>query len=155
MRIMGVDPGVTGAWALIVDRQLTHVDDLVVTSIGSTNQIDAGEFREVLRWTQPDAVVIEDNRANGVNGSKANYSMGLSMGIILGVATGAGFSIGRVRPVDWQRTVGLSGVPAAQRKDAHRARARELWPDEADRFKLKKDHNRADAALIAEHWRRT
>ena len=150
-----MDPGVTGAWALLDGRELTQVYDLEVNSIGSTNQIDASDFGRVLRDFRPDVVVIEDNRANSVNGSKANYSMGLSMGVILGVTIGSGFSLARVRPVDWQRAIGLSGVPAASRKDAHRARAAELWPTKADQFKLKKDHNRADAALIAEAWRRT
>jgi len=155
MRIMGVDPGVTGGWALIEGRALTKVFDLEVNSIGSTNQIDPLAFRTVLQEYRPNVVVIEDNRANGANGSKANYSMGLSMGIILGVSLGAGVAIGRVKPIEWQRTHGLGGIPAVSRKDAHRARASELWPEMAARFKLKKDHNRADAALIAEHWRRT
>ena len=155
MKILAVDPGVTGAWATIGGRKLTQVFDLEVNSVGSTNQIDAAAFKAVLREYLPDVVVIEDNRANSVNGSKANYSMGLSMGIVLGVAIGSGFAVGRIKPVEWQRVMGLSSIAAAQRKDAHRARARELWPEMADRFKLKKDHNRADAALMAEAWRRT
>lgn len=155
MKILAVDPGVTGAWAMIEGRRLTQVFDLEVNSVGSTNQIDAASFKAVLREYTPNVVVIEDNRANSINGSKANYSMGLSMGIVLGVAMGSGFAVGRLKPIEWQRTLGLGGVPAAQRKDAHRARARELWPEMESRFKLKKDHNRADAALIAEAWRRT
>lgn len=155
-RIMGVDPGVTGGYAVIegIDT-IIEIGDLEVHSIGSTNQIDPYAFDDLLTRIEPNIVVLEDNRAIGINGSKANYSMGLSMGIILGAVAGhGGISLARIRPNEWQAKVALTSVPAIERKNAHRARARELWPTHAAYFSRQKDHNRADAALIAEGHRR-
>jgi hypothetical protein len=157
MKILGIDPGVTGGWALLDDRVLTECSDLEVTTIGTTKQIVPTYLATILKAYEPDAVVLEDNRANGQNGSKANFSMGLSMGIILGVASTLSHPIVRVRPIDWKRTLGIGSVKggtATERKEASRQRALELWPN-TDFFKRKKDHNRAEAALIAEWYRRT
>lgn len=156
MRVIGIDPGVTGAIAVADHRSRPEVFDLEAASIGSTKQLNPLSLINVLvAWGEVDAVFMEDNRANSVNGSKANYSMGLSMGIIIGVCAALGRPLHRVRPVEWQGTFRLGKLSPAARKHAHRQRAQELWPDLADSLSRVKDHNRADALLIAEHGRRT
>lgn len=95
------------------------------------------------------SVWLEDNRANGRNGSLANYSMGRSEGLIIAAVLCSKIALWRVRPVDWQRAVGLSNVKAAERKEASRMRAREMFPSRLNDLKRKRDHNRAEALLIA------
>jgi hypothetical protein len=47
----------------------------------------------------------------------------------------------------------LSNVPAAERKEASRQRAREMYPELNDSLRRKRDHNRAEALLIATYAR--
>jgi len=161
MKVIGIDPGVTGALAVVGDEHYpggANVWDLPVASIGTTKQIDPRELTEVLALIGPvDLVVIEDNRANGVNGSKANFSMGLSLGIIHGVVAALDRPVLRVKPAQWQTFHGLTGptLDSKSRKDMHRMRAIEKWPSAREDLKRAMDHNRADALLIAEYGRST
>lgn len=157
MRIVGIDPGVTGAIALVQDHgKPPELWDIEAVSVGGTKQMSPQGLIDILTaWGPVDGVVVEDNRAQGNNGSLANFSMGMSLGIIYGVCATLGRPVHRVKPREWQTTMGLSQVKRVDRKNAHRQRARELWPEIDDSLKLVRHHNRADALLIAEHGRRT
>jgi hypothetical protein len=153
MRVAGIDPGVSGAIALIDDSERI-VADLPTVSVGTTKQVDPVALSQLLGAWAPERVVIEDNRANGGNGSIANFSMGLSMGLCIAVISLGGYPLIRCKPQEWQRSVGLATVPAKQRKPASAMRARELFPALAPTLQRVADHNRAEALLIAEHGRR-
>lgn len=156
MRILGIDPGVSGAWGLLTPHGAS-VGDLPVGSIGSTKQISPGLLGALLSALVVDVVVLEDNRANSTNGSKANFSMGLSMGVCLGVVGALDLSLVRLRPQVWKKAVGIGTVKgtAAQRKEASRLRAIEVFPALlVDGLHRKMDHNRAEALLLAEAYRR-
>ena len=155
MKILGIDPGVSGGIGYLLGQELA-VNDLPVVLIGSTKQIVAPDLARMVRDYDPDVVVVETNAANGGNGSLANFSMALSMGVIFGVVGTLGYPLVRVKPREWQPKVGLGTIKgtAAERKEASRQRALELWPNH-EGLNLKKHHNRADAALIAEAYRRS
>jgi len=151
MIFCGIDPGVDGAVAVInTDTGFVTVDDLPTGPHG----IDPVALQDELRIWGIRSVHLEDNRANGRNGSLANFSMGRSEGLIVAAVLCAGIPLWRVRPVEWQRAVGLSNVKAAERKEASRLRAREMYPEMAALLKRKKDHNRAEALLIATYARK-
>lgn len=147
MIVAGIDPGVSGAVAIIGPDELGVVDLPV-----ADGRVDPVALGEILRGT--DRVAIEDNKANGRNGSLANFSMGLSIGLCTATVQMLGIPLYRVRPVDWQRALGLATVATSERKDASRARARELFPSTTAQLKRKADHNRAEALLIMEWARR-
>jgi len=152
MIFCGIDPGVDGAAAMI-DTYDGEVD--VVDLPSGPHGIDPVALQELLTDTWGvHSVWLEDNRANGRNGSLANFSMGRSEGLIVAAVLCAGIPLHRVRPVEWQRAVGLSNVKATERKEASRMRARELFPSRLDDLKRKKDHNRAEALLIATYARK-
>ena len=157
MKVVGIDPGVTGAIAFIQGgTKPPELWDLEAVSVGSTRQLAPQPIIDhLVGWGEIDCVVVEDNRSNGSNGALANFSMGMSLGIIFGICATLRRPVMRVKPREWQQTMGLSQVKRVDRKDAHRQRARELWPVLDDSLKLVKHHNRADALLIAEHGRRT
>ena len=147
MIFCGIDPGVDGAAAMIdTDTGAVHVIDLPQ----GPNGIDPVALRELLHdaWGVR-SVWLEDNRANGRNGSLANFSMGRCVGLIIATVLLSDSALWRVKPVEWQRAVGLSNVPAAERKEASRQRAREMYPELNDSLRRKRDHNRAEALLIA------
>jgi hypothetical protein len=147
----GIDPGVHGAMAMIdTDTAQVYVVDLPQGPYG----VDPVAFAEQLDAWGVRSVTLEDNRAVGSNGSLANFSMGRAVGLIVSATLVTGRALHRVKPQEWQQSVGVSNVKAAERKEAHRQRARELFPECEVQLKRKADHNRADALLIAEYARR-
>jgi hypothetical protein len=80
--------------------------------------------------------------------------MGRCVGLIAATVLVTGRALHRVKPQQWQQSVGVSNLKAAERKDGHRMRAMELFPELHDELKRKADHNRADALLITEYARR-
>src|SRR4051794_24756458 len=67
MRVAGIDPGVDGAAAWVDSTGRAYVDDLPTGPHG----IDPLALQDLLRAWGVHAVYLEDNRANGRNGSIA------------------------------------------------------------------------------------
>lgn len=135
-RIIGIDPGATGALALIVNGHLQDVVDMPETGRLLSDTIHA--------WN-PDRVYLEDVHCNGLNGSKANWSLGFWKGMVEGVVSSLRHPLVKMSPQEWKKLNGLIGKD----KEASRFLARELYPLHADKFKFKKNVDRAEAALIA------
>ncbi len=60
------------------------------------------------------------------------------------------------RPQDWKDHWNLTGYKATDPQYKKRSRdcCAEVFPESCNYLKLQKDHDRAEAALIAEYWRR-
>jgi crossover junction endodeoxyribonuclease RuvC len=143
--VIGIDPGVTGAYAVHDGGRLTFVEDLPVLG----GRIDGGSLAHILRAYHPDVTTIylEDTQAMPKNGSIASFSLGLNTGIIVGVVQSLRHPLIRVRPAAWKRKLSVTHTD----KNATRGIVRELYPDFAARFERVKDHNRADAVLISRY----
>lgn len=147
-RVIGIDPGVTGGVALLVDGTLERVVAMPVFG-GLT---DGGILSQLIADMTPATVVIEATQAMPKNGSIASHSLGYNSGVCVGVAQALQLPLIRVRPIEWKRAMGLIG----KRKADSRALARELWPAHGESFKLVKQDGLAEAALIARWygWKR-
>jgi crossover junction endodeoxyribonuclease RuvC len=66
--------------------------------------------------------------------------------MVRGVIAAAGIPLHLVSPAKWKRAYGLDAD-----KEKSRALALRLWPARADLFGRKRDHGRAEAALIARY----
>jgi crossover junction endodeoxyribonuclease RuvC len=152
--IVGVDPGKTGAVALLDSTgQLVTVADMpVIWKIVSPALLAEIVHNWIDPFTDPPygTAVIEDVHAMPKQGVSSVFSFGRALGVTEGVLAAEGFAITYVSPAKWKRTLGLSSD-----KGASRRRATELWPDMAGSFKRVKDDGRAEAALIAYWWWRT
>ncbi len=150
--IVGVDPGNTGAVALLDDDgTLIDVWDIPVID----RKISAALLAGAEHWDPSvHVIVLEDVSAFGGNGSIGNFSLGRSKGVIEGVFHAHRIIL--VSPSTWKRDMKLSqsGLTKIERKDKARAAAVARWPEHAGKFVRKKDADRAEAALIAE-WYRT
>lgn len=153
MRVVGIDPGSTGAIALL--DEVSHVWDLVTVKIGSVNIVSPQSLRNrILEIGPVDHIFVEEVHANAMS-YKSNFTLGAALGVILGVCSTLERPVTRIKPKEWQAATGVSQVPAKERKNTHRQRAMELWPQLEDDLRLVKHHNRADALLIAEAGRKT
>lgn len=143
--IVSIDLGVTGALARHAKGgALDSVEDLAVAD------------GVILPWSLRaqidgcDAVIIEKVHAMPT-GSKANFSMGTHLGLVLGVAGTLGIPVLQISPSAWKRTMGLTR-PGKEGKSQARALASQLYPEHAEMFVRVRDHDRAEAVLIGRAW---
>lgn len=145
---LGIDPGLTGAWALLDGSgAVLGCDDLPVIRSGKLGWIDADALHSQLlelRAGQELHAVVERAHAMPGNGSQAAFSQGATLGSILAALQLLRARIELVTPNQWKRALGLSSDKALSLD-----RARLLFPlASLDR---KRDHGRAEALLLA-HW---
>ena len=153
MRHIGIDPGLSGAIAVLTDDAL-QIHDMPVMTVDrngkAKRQVSANELAELLNlYAGKDChVYVERVSAMAGQGVTSVFSFGRSFGMIEGILAALKMPVTFVAPATWTRAIGRS--PG---KDASRARAMELFPNYEYFFKRVKDDGRADAALIA-HWGR-
>lgn len=147
MRILGIDPGITGAVAFLDNGICTHVQDLPMLAGEVDGMALWAGLRLAHEMTPIDMVFLEETHAMPKTGSMANYSQGFSKGAIVTALRIASLPITRVQPSVWKTKLGLRGKD----KDFGRRLAMELFPDQVDRISRVKDHNRAEAMLIARY----
>lgn len=157
MIYIGIDPGLTGAVSVILatDGEIQLHDMPVMANVKAAEK---GRKRQhvdphALAWLMADfnrnkSKVFLEYTQCGMKGAIANYSLGHSSGIIMGVLSAMGFSYEMVRPQEWKKEFGL----LKSQKAASRTMAQQLFPS-AD-LRLKKHEGRAEALLLAEWGRR-
>ena len=142
-KVLGVDPGINGALALVGDGYLA-VDHLPTMGSGRQRIINAVEISDIIyRWA-PDVAVIERVHAMPKQGISSAFRFGQAFGTLEGVIAGRKIPLYYITPQSWKRHYRL---PAD--KEAARMRAIQLYPRIADRLSRKKDSDRAEALLIA------
>ncbi len=147
--IIGIDPGLTGAIALISDDGV-EVEDMPVSAKlnGKGKEVNAVGVSEILNRavTFHDAVVyveaVGPQPGQGVTGM---FSFGRSVGVIEGVVAALSLPVMHISPQRWKKAAGLLGKD----KDAARTLAVNLFPQMWEDLARKKDVGRADALCIA------
>jgi crossover junction endodeoxyribonuclease RuvC len=139
-RRLGVDVGVSGAYALLLGAELIEVDDLPVVN----RQIDAAEWRRIVERLEPDIAVVEAVHSMPAQGVASTFKFGMANGLIRGVLLGASVPTVNVSPNVWKRHFKLIGSDG----EKSRALAIQRFP-KSPALARKKDHNRAEALLIA------
>lgn len=156
MMRLGIDPGLTGALALVTpDKELVQVWDMPVQAKthGKGNELDAYRLADIfdecigLANEAGERLVVILERVNAMPGQGVSsmFSFGMSYGEVRGAAKAMGLGVKYVTPQKWKRQAGLVKKP----KEAALGLVIETWPDRRDLFARKKDVGRADAALIA------
>ena len=149
--ILGVDTGVTGAWAMLDSHgTLVACEDMPIIRDAKTGWTDAAAWVPRLveyRGGNQLHATVERTHAMPGNGSQAAFSQGATLGSTLAALQAVGARIALVTPGSWKKAMGLSSD-----KQASLDKARLLFPSaDLDR---KKDHNKAEALLIGEYGRR-
>lgn len=155
--IIGIDPGITGAIAVLDDEGLSVADMPAVATKAGRQQVSPHLLRELLEPLIPFNLgggllaVVEEVHAMPKQGVSSMFSFGQSYGTILGVLGGLYIPYKLVTPNAWMKNAGVKGKrgEGPVKKDLALTRVLEYFPDKADFFSLKKHHGRADAALIA------
>lgn len=143
MRIVGIDPGISGAIALHVDGKLDSLDDMPVFNGGT----DGAELASLLGKWKPDCVFLEVSHAMPLNGKIATFSLGMNTGIVIGVVQSLSHPLFRITPARWKSKMGVTRMD----KNGVRGIVREMYPDWHSTFARVRDHNRAEAVLISRY----
>jgi crossover junction endodeoxyribonuclease RuvC len=154
MTIIGIDPGLDGAVAVLHGLEQTVVD-LPTMAAGkgkgtSKRKLNGAALAEILRLFGPDCMVfIEAVSAMPRQqihkiGVATAFSFGRTVGCIEGVCQALWLPIEFVTPGTWKKYFGL---PAD--KEVARAKAIEFYP--GMELHLKKHHGRAESLLIARY----
>lgn len=169
--IIGIDPGNTGALALMdTQYRLWGVWDIPTVAVKAGKNVKERISAPLLwnLWTtdvlkHATAAVVYLERLvampprttakKGAGEVAANMSGAVSMlnfgrggGLLEMAAAASGLELREVMPAQWKRAASLSDD-----KDASRAKVLQLYPTMAEQFKRKMDHNRAEAVMIARY----
>lgn len=142
--IMGVDPGISGAVAFYYPMypERVAVEDMPLAD----GEISAAILADKIVTFAPSLAIVEIVGAMPKQGVASMFRFGRADGTVRGIIGALAISAQYVAPTKWKRHYNLSAD-----KEEARARALQIFPMCAHHFSRKKDHGRAEAALIAKY----
>lgn len=160
--IVGIDPGVSGAYSIILPSGGVAAFDVPTTQVTKTKKemdgrtvvyalrelIKSKEMFPSLKGKEPLLVGLEDVHAMPKQGVSSTFKFGRNVGQWEGILWSLQATVLYVTPQAWKKEFGL----LKKDKDAARKVASDLFP--SIRLSRKKDIGKADALLIAEYVRR-
>lgn len=149
--VLGFDPGISGAYAVVGSDGGVLVDDLPVFRTRTANGKSRGELDPVALAhvlgafaATIDHAFIERVSARPGQGVTSMFRFGYAAGTLHGVLAALQIPTTFVTPQAWQKAMRVAASP-----DAARQRASALFPKISPRLTAKVHQHRADALLIA------
>lgn len=147
----GIDPGLSGAVATLVDGDPGPILDMPTLQVGDWREVDAAALAAWIREVRGQhhgadfSACVEKVSARPGDGGTSAFRFGEGYGQIKAVLGVLGIPYSRAIPAVWKRHMGLLGTE----KDAARVLAIRRFPEAEPMLRRKKDGGRADALLIA------
>ena len=157
MKIIGIDPGLSGAIAILENNKVLNLFDMPVMSEGKKNkkQLNSSHLvniiKENINQKEEIAVVVEQVNAMPGQGVTSMFNFGQTFGAIKGLCAALELPIYFVRPSKWKKHFELINSS----KDASRTKVIEMYPKLSNQLTKKKDVNKSDAILIARFFSET
>lgn len=161
---IGIDAGqplfmgaLDGNGRLLRVTEHDEVATAIIAKTKSKNKKWTNQPELIMSWLtmlpeQRTHVVIEDVNPMPSQGVVSSCRFVGSKYMAHGIVAAMGFSYTLVTPRVWKSAMGLKGAKQ-DLKEISRTTAIRRWPDHAELFKRKMDHNRAEALLLAEYGR--
>ena len=157
MKIIGIDPGLSGGIAVLEKNKVLGLFDMPVMPEGKKNkrQLNSAQLvvliKENIRPHEEVVVVVEQVNAMPGQGVTSMFNFGQTFGAIKGVCAALELPIFFVRPSKWKKHFELINSS----KDSSRTKAIEMYPSLSSQLAKKKDVNKSDAILIARFYSET
>ena len=157
MKVIGIDPGLSGAIAILENNKVLGIFDMPVMSEGKKNkrQLNSAQLvniiQENISTNEDIAVVVEQVNAMPGQGVTSMFNFGQTFGAIKGICAALKLPIFFVRPSKWKKHFDLINSS----KDSSRTKVIEMYPLIAQQLSKKKDVNKSDAILIARYYNET
>jgi crossover junction endodeoxyribonuclease RuvC len=150
MKILGCDPGIHGALAIVAITDstaptLVDVLDVPVIGGGAKERVNTILVWDWLTQHAPDHALIERAGSMPKQGVASTFKYARAVGSLETVVACRDIPYSIVEPTTWKKFHHLRGGD----KEASRQRALQLFPNARNWFARKLDHQRAEAALIA------
>ena len=157
MRVIGIDPGLSGAVAILENNKVINIFDIPVMTEGKKNKRQLNSallvnlIKENIENGEEVAVVVEQVNAMPGQGVTSMFNFGQTFGAIKGICAALELPIFFVRPSKWKKHFELINSS----KDSSRTKAIEMYPKLSNLLSKKKDVNKSDAILIARFFSET
>jgi crossover junction endodeoxyribonuclease RuvC len=157
MRIIGIDPGLSGGIAVLEDNKVKELFDMPVMPDGKKNkrQLNSALLAKLIKDHIEDiedtVTIVEQVNAMPGQGVTSMFNFGQTFGAIKGICAALELPIYLIRPAKWKKHFELINSS----KDASRTKAIEMYPSLAQKLSKKKDVNKSDAILIARYFSET
>ena len=154
MKIIGIDPGISGAIAVMHGKKVVNMYDMPVMAEGKKNkrQLNSSQLvniiKENINENEETIVVVEQVNAMPGQGVTSMFNFGQTFGAIKGVCAALKLPIFFVRPSKWKKHFELINSS----KDASRTKVIEMYPTLSAQLTKKRDVNKSDAVLIAKFY---
>ena len=157
MKIIGIDPGLSGGIAILKNNKVLNIFDMPVMPEGKKNKRQLNSamlvtlIKEKIGNDEEAIVVVEQVNAMPGQGVTSMFNFGQTFGAIKGVCAALELPIFLVRPAKWKKYFELINSS----KDSSRTKAIEMYPTLSSQLAKKKDVNKSDAILIARFYSET
>ena len=157
MKIIGIDPGLSGAIAILENNKVLNIFDIPVMSEGKKNKRQLNSalmvnlLKENINKEEEVVVVVEQVNAMPGQGVTSMFNFGQTFGAIKGICAALDLPIFLVRPSKWKKHFDLINSS----KDSSRTKVIEMYPSLSSQLAKKKDVNKSDAILIARFYYET
>jgi crossover junction endodeoxyribonuclease RuvC len=143
MNVIGIDPGASGAIALLRSGQLVRVLDMPTVKVGKRRRVIPDALAAIVRDMAPDHAFVELVASMPSDGHVGAFTFGKSTGIIHGVLAGLLVPVSEIAPTRWKPAMQVNAD-----KGKARARASQLFPGHSESWARVMDDGRAEAAMI-------
>ena len=154
MKVFGIDPGLSGAIAILHKKKVLNLYEMPVMSEGKKNkkQLNSAQLVDIIRENSigDDEIVVVVEQVNAMPGQGVTsmFNFGQTFGAIKGVCAALNLPIFFVRPSKWKKYFELINSS----KDSSRTKVIEMYPSLSSQLAKKKDVNKSDAILIARYY---
>jgi crossover junction endodeoxyribonuclease RuvC len=150
MRVLGIDPGIHGALAIVdindgAVPQLVAVCDVPTIGVKARERVNTMIVRDWLLAHRPDHALIERAGSMPKQGVASTFKYARAVGSLETVVACLDIPYSIIEPSAWKKFHHLIGAD----KEASRQRVLQLFPSAHTLFSRKLDHQRAEAVLIA------
>ena len=157
MKVLGIDPGLSGAIAILENNKVLGIFDMPVMAEGKKNkkQLNSAQLVNIIKENTQNSeevvVVVEQVNAMPGQGVTSMFNFGQTFGAIKGICAALQLPIFFVRPSKWKKYFELINSS----KDSSRTKVIEMYPSLSNELSRKKDVNKSDAILIARFYNET
>jgi hypothetical protein len=140
--IVGIDPGLAGAIAYYFPEAPGRViaEDMPTAD----GMVDCATLAARIRQMAPDLAIVERVASMPKQGISSTFKFGTSYGAVLGVLAALEIRTSLVTPQTWKSYFSLDSD-----KEKSRALALRTFAKPPEHFARRRDHSRAEAALLA------
>ena len=140
MRIIGIDPGLSGGIAILDNSKVIELFDMPVMPDGKKNKRQLNSallvklIKDNIKNLEDTVMVVEQVNAMPGQGVTSMFNFGQTFGAIKGICAALGLPIFLVRPAKWKKHFELINSS----KDSSRTKAIEMYPFISERLSKKK-----------------